>query len=89
MGKRCQILFLGASKSLQMVTAAMKLKDALGRKAMTNLDSIFKSRDITFPSKVHIVKAMVFPVVTYGCESWTIKKTEELMLLDCGVGEAA
>ena len=56
---------------------------------MTNLDSILKSRDITFPSKVHLVKAMIFPVVTYGCESWTIKKaeTEELMLLNCGVGE--
>ena len=48
----------------------------LGRKAMTNLDSILKSRDITFPTKVHIVKAMVFPVVTYGCESWTIRKAE-------------
>ena len=52
-----------------MVTAAMKLKDALGRKAMTNLDSILKSRDITLPTKVHLVKAMVFPVVMYGCES--------------------
>jgi len=48
----------------------------LGRKAMTNLDSILKSRDITLPAKVHLVKAMVFPVVTYGCESWTIKKAE-------------
>ena len=48
----------------------------LGRKVMTNLDSIFKSRDITLPTKVHLVKAMVFPVVTYGCESWTIKKAE-------------
>ena len=57
---------------------------------MTNLDSIFKSRDITLPTKVHLVKAMVFPVVMYGCESWTIKKAEhhkELMLLNCGVGE--
>ena len=56
---------------------------------MTNLDSIFKSRDITLPTNVRIVKAMVFPVVMYGCESWTIKKTEhkELMLLNCGVGE--
>ena len=56
---------------------------------MTNLDSILKSRDITLTMKVHIVKAMVFPVVMYGCESWTIKKlsTEELMLLICGVGE--
>ena len=48
----------------------------LGRKVMTNLDSIFKSRDITLPTKVHLVKAMIFPVVTYGCESWTIKKAE-------------
>ena len=56
---------------------------------MTNLDSIFKSRDITLPTKVHLVKAMVFPVVMYGCESWTVKKlsAEELMLLTCGVGE--
>ena len=56
---------------------------------MTNLDSILKSRDITLPSKVCPVKAMVFPVVMYGCENWTIKKvsTEELMLLNCGVGE--
>ena len=56
---------------------------------MTNLDSILKSRDITLPTKVHIVKAMVFPVVMYRCESWTIRKlsTEELMLLNCGVGE--
>ena len=61
----------------------------LGRKVMTNLDSIFKSRDITLPTKVHLVKAMVFPVVMYGCESWTIKElsAEELMLLNCGVGE--
>ena len=55
---------------------------------MTNLDSIFKSRDITLPTKVHLVKAMVFPVVMYGCESWTINlSAEELMLLNCGVGE--
>ena len=61
-----------------MVTAAMKLKDAysLGRKVMTNLDSIFKSRDITLPTKVRLVKAMVFPVVMYGCESCTVKKAE-------------
>ena len=76
--KQCLTLFWGAPKSLQMVTAAMKLKDALllGRKFMTNLDSIFKSRDITLPTKVRIVKAMVFPVVMYGCESWTVKKAE-------------
>ena len=69
---------LGGSKSLQMVTAAMKLKRRLllGRKIMTNLDSILKSRDITLPTKVHLVKAMVFPVVVYGCGSWTIKKAE-------------
>ena len=56
---------------------------------MTNLDSILKNRDITLPIKVHLVKAMVFPVVMYGCESWTVKKlsTEELMLLYCGVGK--
>ena len=55
---------------------------------MTNLDSIFKSRDITLPTKVRLVKAMVFPVVIYGCESWTIKlSTTELMILNCGVGE--
>ena len=61
----------------------------LGRKAMTNLDSIVKSRDITLLAKVHLVKAIVFPVVMYGCESWTIMKTEhrKLMLLKCGVGE--
>ena len=78
MGKQCQTLFFWAPKSLQMVTAAMKLKDtySLGRKVMTNLDSIFKSRDITLPTKVHLVKAMVFPVVMYGCESWSIKKSE-------------
>ena len=74
-----------------MVTAAMKLKDAysLRRKVMTNLDSIFKSRDITLPTKVCLVKGMVFPVVMYGCESWTVKKAvcEEMMLLNCGVEE--
>ena len=60
-----------------MVTAAMKLRHLLlGRKAMTNLDSILKSRDITLPTKVRLVKAMFFPVVMYGCESWTIKKAE-------------
>ena len=61
----------------------------LGRKAMTNLDSILKSRDITLPTKVHLVKVMVFPVVMYGCESWTKRKlnVKELMLLNCGVGE--
>ena len=66
-----------ALKSLQMVTAPMKLKDLLlGRKAVANLDSILKSRDITLPTKVLPVKAMVFPVVMYGCECWTVKKVE-------------
>ena len=67
--KQCQTLFWGAPKSLQMVIAAMKLKDAYSLEVMTNLDSIFKSRDVTLPTKVHLVKAMVFPVVMYGCES--------------------
>ena len=70
-------LFFGAPKSLQMVTAAMKLRHLfLGGKAMINLDSILKSRDITLLTKVHIVKAIVFPVVKNERESWTIKKAE-------------
>ena len=73
-----QILFSWAPKLLQRVTTAMKLKNSLllGRKPMTNLDSILKSRDITLPIKVHITRAMIFPVVMYECESWTIKKVE-------------
>ena len=60
----------------------------LGRKVMTNPNSILKSRDVTLPTKVHLVKTMVFPVVMYGCESWAIKlSTKELMLLNCGIGE--
>ena len=61
----------------------------LGRKVMTNLHNILNTRDITFPTKVHLVKAMAIPVVMYGCESWTVRKlsTEELMLLSCGVGK--
>ena len=74
--KRHQTLFLGAPESLQMVTAEIKRRLLLGRKVMTNLDNILKSRDITLPTKVHLVKAMVFPVVMYRCESWTIKKGE-------------
>ena len=71
-------LFWGAPKSLQMVTCSHEIKRHLflGRKAMTNLDRILKSGDSTLPTNVHVVKAMVFPVVLYGCESWTIKKTE-------------
>ena len=75
--KQWQTLFWGAPKSLQMVTAAMKLRHLLlGRKAMTHLDSILKSRDITSLTKIHLVKTMVFPVVMYGCESWTINKAK-------------
>ena len=69
--------FSWAPKSLQMVTAAMKLRQLLlGRKVMTNLESILKSRDITLPTNVHLVKAMLFPVVMYECESWTVKKVD-------------
>ena len=86
--KQCQTLFFWAPKSLQMVAAEIERCLLLGRKAMTNLDSILKSRDITLSTKVHLFKAMVFPGVMYGCDSWTIKlSTEELMLLNCGVGE--
>ena len=76
--KLWQIFFSWASKSLQMVIEAMNFKRCvlLGRKAMTNLDNILKSRDIILVTKAHLVKAMVFPVVTYRCESWTIKKAE-------------
>ena len=68
----------GVQISLQVVTAAMKLKRPLllGRKVMTDLDSLLKSRDITLPTKVRLVQAMVFLVVMYGCESWTVKKAE-------------
>ena len=88
-------LVLWAPKSLQMVTAAMKLRHLLlGRIATSNLESILKSRDNPLPTKVCIVKAMVFPVVMYECEHWTIKKskcpknlsTKELTLSNCGAG---
>ena len=77
-GETVSDFILGAPKSLQMVIAAMKFKRRLliGRKVMTNVDSILKSRDITLPTKVRLVKTMVFPVVMYGCESWTVKKAE-------------
>ena len=76
--KQCQTLFLGGSKITADGHCSHKIKRhlLLGRKVMTNLDSILKSRDITLPTKVCLVKAMVFPVVMYGCESWTIKKAE-------------
>ena len=77
MGKQWETLFFWAPKSLQMATAAMKLKDTYSlEEVMTNLGSILKSRDITLPTKVRLVKAMVFPVVMYGCESWSVKKAE-------------
>ena len=78
MGKEWETLFLGGSKITADGDCSCEIKRRLllGRKAMTNLDSIFKTRDITLPTKVHLVKAMVFPVVMYGCERWTIKKAE-------------
>ena len=71
-------LILGGSKITEDGDCSHEIKRhlLLGRKVMTNLDSIFRSRDISLPTKVHLVKAMVFPVVTYGCESWTVKKDE-------------
>ena len=82
-----RIFILGGSKITSDGDCSHEIKRhlLLGRKVMTNLDSILKNRDIILPIKASIVKAMVFPVVLYGCESWTIKK--ELMLLNCGVGE--
>ena len=76
--KQCQTLFLEGSKITADGDCSHETERHLflGRKVMTNLDSIFKSRDITLPTKVHLVKAMVFPVVTYECESWTVKKAE-------------
>ena len=80
-GNSGRLYFLGLQNPLQMVTAAMKLRHLLlGRKVMTNLDSILKSRDFTLPTKVFLVKAMVFLVVMYGCESWTIKKAERQII---------
>ena len=83
-------IFLGSKISIDGdCSHEIKRHLLFGRKAMTNLDSILKSRDITLQTKVHLVKAMVFPVVMYGCESWILKKlsTEELMVLNYGVGE--
>ena len=76
--KQRQTLFFCAPKSLKMVICSHEIKRhlLLGKKVMTNLDSILESRDIPLPAKVHLVKAMVFPVVMYGCESWTVKKAE-------------
>ena len=88
--KQWQILFSWAPKSLWTMTTTMKSRClSLERKAMTSLDRVLKSKNITLMTKVHLVKAMVFPVVMYWYESWTIKKAEhqELMPLNCGVGE--
>ena len=76
--KQCQTLFWGGSKITADGDCSHEIKRRLllGRKIMTNLDSMFKSRDITLPTKVRLVKDMVFPVVMYGCESWTVKKAE-------------
>ena len=82
---------LGGSKITADGDFSHKFKRCLllGRKVMTNLDSIFNSRDITLPIKAHLIKAMVFPVLTYGCENWTIKKAEcqRIDVLNCSVGE--
>ena len=82
-------IFLGSKITADGDCHEIKRCLLLGRKALTNLDSILKSRDITLPTKVPLVKAMVFPVVMYGCESWTVKKAEHrrIELLNCGVGE--
>ena len=76
MGKQCQTLCFWVPKSDGDCSHEIKSSLLLGRKVMTNLDSILKSRDMALPTKVHLVKAMVFPVVMYGCESWTVKKAE-------------
>ena len=90
-GETVSDFILGGSKVTEDGDCSHEIKRCLllGRKVMTNLDSMLKSRRITLLTKVHLVKAMVFPVVMYGCESWTVKKlsTEKLMLLNCGVGE--
>ena len=88
-GKTVRDFILGGSKITADGECSHELKRhlLLGRKAITNLDSILKSRDITLPTKVHLIKAMVFPVVMYGCESWTRNKAECQRLLNCGVGE--
>ena len=89
-GNSVRLFFLG-SKITANGDCSHEIKGCLllGRKVTTNLDSILKGRDITLPTKVHLVKAMVFPVVMYGCESWTVKKAEgrRIELLNCGVGE--
>ena len=90
-GETVTDFILGGSKITADSDCSHEIKRhlLLGRKAMSNLDSTLKSRDITLPTKVHLVKAMIFPIVMYGCESWTLRRlsTEELMLSNCGDGE--
>ena len=89
-GETVSDFILGGSKiTADDCSNGIKRRLLLGRKVMTNIDSIFKSRDITLPTKVHLVKAMVFPVVMYGCESWTVKKAERrrIDVLKCSVGK--
>ena len=90
-GNSVRLYFLGGSQITADGDCSHEIKRLilLGRKVMTSLDSIFKSRDITLPTKARLVKAMVFSVVMYGCENWTVKKAEHqrMMLLNCGVGE--
>ena len=89
-GNNVDFIFLGSKITADGdCSHEMKRRLFLGRKVMINLDSIFKSRDITLPAKVHLVKSRVFPVVMYGCESWTAKKAEcrRIDALNCGVGE--
>ena len=89
-GNNVRLCFLGSKITADGdCSYGIKIRLLLGRKVMTNLDSSLKSRDITLPTKVRLVKAMVFPVVMFGCESWTVKKlsAEELMHLNCGVEE--
>ena len=89
--KQCQTLFWGGSKITADGECSHEIKRRLllGRKVMTNLESIFKNRDSTLPTKVHLAKSVVSPVVVYGCKSWTVKKAERprIDLLNCGVGE--
>ena len=87
--KQWQILFSWAPKSLWIMTSAVKLKDACSLKEKTNLNRILKSKDITLPTKVYIVIAMIFPIVMYGCENWTMKKAEyqRTNVFECGARE--
>ena len=81
-------IFLGSKITVESdYTHKIKRRLVLRRKAMTNLDSVFKSRDITLPTKIHIVKAMIFPAVMYGCEGWIVKSTKKVMLMNCSIGE--